>query len=242
MKKCMQCGGATKKMAKGGSVAAGIPYASGAGATDGKNGMMRKGGAVKKMQTGGATNAQKVAANKKKVAANAKKVQTNREKVALGKYSPNSAFTSKSGAFTTTNNKGDVDYKHNGSFDKNINKFSNYQAFPWDKPRTVVETTKPGQSLYKVKSATSMDTTGYAAGKKTFVKNTKTAVGSGGNAYKQTSKKVARKDVPKTLAEMQKMKKGGMVKNAKLAALAAPKNKITRADVIVGAKRNAKKK
>lgn len=167
---------------------------------------------VKKYQSGGTTNAQKVAANKKKVAANAKKVQANREKVALGKYSPNSAFTSKSGAFTTTNNKGDVDYKHNGSFDKNINKFSNYQAFPWDKPRTVVETTKPGQSLYKVKSATSMDTTGYAAGKKTFVKNTKTAIGSGGNAYKQTSKKVARKDVPKTLAKMQKMKKGGSTK------------------------------
>jgi len=35
---------------------------------------------------------------------------------------------------------------------------------------------------------------------------------------------------------------GGVVKNAKLAALAAPKNKITRADIIVGAKRNAKKK
>ena len=37
-------------------------------------------------------------------------------------------------------------------------------------------------------------------------------------------------------------KKGGAVKNAKLAALAAPKNKITRADVIVGAKKNARKK
>ena len=37
-------------------------------------------------------------------------------------------------------------------------------------------------------------------------------------------------------------KKGGSVKKAKLAALAAPKNKITRADIIVGAKRNAKKK
>ena len=53
----MKCGGSTKKMAKGGTVskpfAAGIPYASGAGATDGKNGMMKKGGAVKKMQTGG---------------------------------------------------------------------------------------------------------------------------------------------------------------------------------------------
>ena len=38
------------------------------------------------------------------------------------------------------------------------------------------------------------------------------------------------------------MKKGGMVKNAKLAALAAPKNKITRADIITGAKRRAAKK
>jgi hypothetical protein len=37
-----------------------------------------------------------------------------------------------------------------------------------------------------------------------------------------------------------KMKKGGAVKNAKLAALAAPKNKITRADIIVGAKRKKK--
>ena len=38
------------------------------------------------------------------------------------------------------------------------------------------------------------------------------------------------------------MKKGGMVKNAKLAALAAPKNKITRADIITGAKKRAAKK
>lgn len=38
------------------------------------------------------------------------------------------------------------------------------------------------------------------------------------------------------------MKKGGSIKNAKLAALAAPKNKITRADIIVGAKKRAAKK
>jgi hypothetical protein len=38
------------------------------------------------------------------------------------------------------------------------------------------------------------------------------------------------------------MKKGGMVKNAKLAALAAPKDKITRADVIAGALKNKRKK
>ena len=66
MKKCMQCGGSTKKMAKGGSVAkpfaAGIPYATGAGATDGKNGMMKKGGAVKKMAKGGVVKNAKLAA------------------------------------------------------------------------------------------------------------------------------------------------------------------------------------
>lgn len=37
-------------------------------------------------------------------------------------------------------------------------------------------------------------------------------------------------------------KKGGSVKNAKLAAMAAPKNKITRADIITAAKKKAKKK
>jgi hypothetical protein len=42
-----------KKMQMGGSMSAGIPYKSGAGATDGKNGMMKKGGAIKKMAKGG---------------------------------------------------------------------------------------------------------------------------------------------------------------------------------------------
>jgi hypothetical protein len=48
---CAKCGGKVK-MAKGGSApkpfAAGIPYATGSGQTDGKNGMMKKGGMVKK--------------------------------------------------------------------------------------------------------------------------------------------------------------------------------------------------
>ena len=49
MGNCISCGGAMKKkMAKGGSIAAGIPYAAGAGQTDGKNGMMKKGGTVTK--------------------------------------------------------------------------------------------------------------------------------------------------------------------------------------------------
>lgn len=57
-KTCMKCGGSMKpKMAKGGSTpkpfAAGIPYAAGAGQTDGKNGKMAKGGKVKKYAKGG---------------------------------------------------------------------------------------------------------------------------------------------------------------------------------------------
>lgn len=58
-KACMKCGGSMKpKMAKGGVApkpfAAGIPYAAGAGQTDGKNGKMAKGGKVKaKMKMGG---------------------------------------------------------------------------------------------------------------------------------------------------------------------------------------------
>ena len=56
---CAKCGGTIKKMAKGGSMkttvggpakkpfAAGIPYATGAGYTDGKNGVMKLGGAAK---------------------------------------------------------------------------------------------------------------------------------------------------------------------------------------------------
>jgi hypothetical protein len=55
-KTCMKCGGKVK-MATGGAApkpfAAGIPYAAGAGQTDGKNGKMKKGGAIKKMQDGG---------------------------------------------------------------------------------------------------------------------------------------------------------------------------------------------
>jgi hypothetical protein len=37
-------------------------------------------------------------------------------------------------------------------------------------------------------------------------------------------------------------KKGGATKNAKLAAMAAPKNKITRADIITAAKKNVRKR
>lgn len=150
-KKCMKCGGAMK-MAKGGAVAkpfaAGIPYATGAGATDGKNGMMKKGGAVKKMADGGFPITKKAAARK----------------------------AEKGKGFLVDGSRGKTKY---------------------------VPLTKTGQKDFK-------------------------ETGSASFLEIKNPRKV--------------MKSGGMVKNAKLAALAAPKNKITRADVIVGAKRNAKKK
>lgn len=155
----MKCGGSTKKMAKGGSVskpfAAGIPYATGAGATDGKNGMMKKGGAVKKMQKGGVSGEE-------------------------------------------LRNRG-IDMKIAG-----------------------MDARSEGSALK-----------GYGKEMKAIGKNIK-------------AKGMAKKADGKTLKAagqiLGRMKSGGIVKNAKLAALAAPKNKITRADVIVGAKRNAKKK
>ncbi len=163
----MQCGGSTKKkMAKGGTVskpfAAGIPYATGAGATDGKNGMMKKGGAVKKMQKGGPVNKELKARGE--------------ELYALGTIS-----------------------KDQGA---------------------------------------GMKDTGIAYKKAGLGMKAK------GTALKEKGKTM--KSEGRTLKSagqiLDRMKSGGATKNTKLAALAAPKNKITRADVIVGAKRNAKKK
>ena len=58
-KKCMSCGGSMKKYATGGSAikpfAAGIPYAAGAGQTDGKNGKMKKGGSIATAKFGAST-------------------------------------------------------------------------------------------------------------------------------------------------------------------------------------------
>ena len=142
----MKCGGSTKKkMATGGSIAAGIPYATGAGATDGKNGMMRKGGAVKKMQDGG-------------------------------------------------------------------------------KAKTVIIKAKSTDPYPMAIKGNQMKLDGLALKSKGQMMKAK------GQLMKAKGK------------TMSKMEIGGSVKNAKLAALAAPKNKITRADIIVGAKRNARKK
>lgn len=160
----MKCGGSTTKMAKGGSVskpfAAGIPYATGAGATDGKNGMMKKGGAVKKTVV--------------------KKMQ-------------------KGGASGEDLRFRGMDMKYNGIDLKDA-------------------------GTYQKELGREMKIAGKGLKAKGMVKKAE------GKTLKAAGKILSKKQT------------GGPVKNAKLAALAAPKNKITRADVIVGAKRNAKKK
>jgi hypothetical protein len=173
--------------------------------------------AVKKYQTGGSANAKKVAANKakveanrKKVEANRKKVEANREKVLLGKRSPNSeSYQRKPGkdTFMGTDEKGNVNWKNQ----YNGNKNTWYSAPGYDKPRRE-ESTFDNSGKRTLNKAQSMDTTGYAAGKKNFVLNTKVKSPGEGNMYKQSSTKVPRKDVIKTLAKMQKMRKGGSTK------------------------------
>lgn len=169
---------------------------------------------VKKYQTGGSANAKKVAANKAKVEANRKKVEANREKVLLGKKTPssNSYESDKKGnsKFTFTNNKGNVNYINKGTYNKKANTYkeSRYESF--NKPRRTESDYSSGNKV--VTKAQSMDTTGYAAGKKNFVLNTKVKSPGEGNMYKQSSTKVPRKDVIKTLAKMQKMSKGGSTK------------------------------
>jgi hypothetical protein len=236
-KKCMKCGGAMK-MAKGGAVAkpfaAGIPYATGAGATDGKNGMMRKGGAVKKMADGGPT---KKSSNKTTVSNSPgiKKVTVDNNKMkassTYGRYGNTREVYSKnkgSRTFVSEDNKGNKDVIH-------INK----DGKPYSKSTSTDRFGGKHMENDKVK-VTSFS---GANGKSTSVTNKKT-----GTSTLVTSDKKGGKDVlvvkadGKSYKKSTKMQTGGTVKNAKLAALAAPKNKITRADVIVGAKRNAKKK
>jgi hypothetical protein len=82
--------------------------------------------------------------------------------------------------------------------------------------QNTVITSPSGQQRVMTKSQTPSNFTEAVGGANQFVKR--------GGAIKPT------------------YKKGGATKNAKLAALAAPKNKITRADVIAGALKNKKKK
>lgn len=69
----------------------------------------------------------------------------------------------------------------------------------------------------------------------------KYAKGGGTNA-KMGIYGIPQENVGTSSQYMPTAKKGGSVKKAKLAALAAPKNKITRADIIAGALKNKRKK
>jgi hypothetical protein len=202
-KKCMKCGGAMK-MAKGGTVskpfAAGIPYATGAGATDGKNGMMRKGGAVKKMQDGG------------------KVIKT---KDTVKRYSSQRTPEFVKGDRTT--------YANEPSDAAQYGKIREKKDILG---RKVIKTPYTETQLSGRKSTGTVTDKFNRQGQLKKTVNKSSVTSANGATYKA-------KDVTKVEG---KMKKGGAVKNAKLAALAAPKNKITRADIIVGAKRNARKK
>ena len=194
MKKCMKCGGSTK-MAKGGAVskpfAAGIPYATGAGATDGKNGMMKKGGAVKK------TTIKK---------APVKKMQ-------------------KGGASGEDLRFRGIDMKYNGI---DLKDAGTYQKELGREMKAVGKGSEARGMAMKEK--------GKALKQEALNKLRPRKVTQ--NLMINPDKRSMSATGPKPMMA----KKGGAVKNAKLAALAAPKNKITRADIIVGAKRNAKKK
>jgi hypothetical protein len=63
-------------------------------------------------------------------------------------------------------------------------------------------------------------------------------------SQKVADKKALKKQVDETAKKLTSnvMKKGGSTRNAKLAAMTPPKNKITRGDIITAAKRKAKKK
>lgn len=64
----------------------------------------------------------------------------------------------------------------------------------------------------------------------------------GGSNAKMGIYGIPQENVGTSSQYMPTAKKGGSVKKAKLAALAAPKNKITRADIIAGALKNKRKK
>jgi|694.fasta_scaffold00105_6 hypothetical protein len=290
----MKCGGSTK-MAKGGTVskpfAAGIPYASGAGATDGKNGMMKKGGAVKKAlpKAQDGKTVKKVGPNKyakdqvivnKKDGSSASYVATNKGTVYSTKNKKNGPADVLS-IDTTGYSKGkpnyDQIYTGNAGYNKSTVKRKDVKPLLKSMKKETLSfktggITKGGVSGEELRNRgidmkyNGIDLKDAGTYQKELGREMK-AVGKGskarGMAMKEKGKALKQEALDKlrprkvtqnlminpdkrsmsaTGPKPMMAKKGGAVKNAKLAALAAPKNKITRADVIVGAKRNAKKK
>jgi hypothetical protein len=277
----MQCGGSTKKkMAKGGTVskpfAAGIPYATGAGATDGKNGMMKKGGAVKKAlpKAQDGKTVKKVGPNKyakdqvivnKKDGSSASYVATNNGTVYSTKNKKNGPADVLS-IDTTGYSKGKPNYDqiYTGSAGYNKSTVKRKDVKPLLKSmKKETLSLKTGGTIKKMAKGGPVNKELKARGEElyalgTISKDQGTGMKYSGQALKNRglgmkAKGMALKEKGKTIKSegrtlkaagqiLDRMKTGGATKNTKLAALAAPKNKITRADIIVGAKRNAKKK
>ena len=97
---------------------------------------------------------------------------------------------------------------------------------------------------------TAQTTNGYAG---PSARKVKTVVDKAGNTVSEKEKNISVKaadrkikrvinNVGRNANDTYSYKKGGAVKNAKLAAIAAPKNKITRADIITAAKKNVRKR
>jgi len=171
---------------------------------------------VKKYQSGGATgkklksntanlaaNKAKVEANKKKVAANAAKVRANAVSAAVEKGKPNSS------------NKGVYKGKE---YDAKGNLIQKYDVSSKTGPRSVYMASKGtlDRNTYdprtNTRTGTTLDTTGYSAGKKNFTSLERVYQGDNPKASKITYTKIPSKDIPKKLKEMQKMKKGGVAK------------------------------
>ena len=93
------------------------------------------------------------------------------------------------------------------------------------------------------------DATGKCVMERKFKTGGTKKYGEGGPTTKPISTPTEQSSQPNTpptgpnkLTGNPRLKKGGVTKATKFAALAAPKNKITFADKIAGAKKNAKKK
>lgn len=175
---------------------------------------------VKKYQSGGTSvakvakkavasglNAAKVAANKAKVEANKKKVQTNARNAAVN------AAVEKGKANSSA--KGVYKGKE---YDAKGNLIQKYDVSSKTGPRSVYMASKGtlDRNTYdprtNTRTGTTLDTTGYSAGKKNFTSLERVYQGDNPKASKITYTKIPSKDIPKKLKEMQKMKKGGVAK------------------------------
>lgn len=158
------------------------------------------------------TNSKKVEDNRKKVEDNRKKVEDNRKKVlanainaAVEKGKPNT-IVKKGNVTSSYDSKGNLSGKYAGKKDNNIHNTvtvspkSEYSS----KSGTLKRYTRDPKTGNNI--GTSIDTTGYSSGKKSFnvISSESTSKGTIPSKYKVKS--ISSKDVPMQLKKMQKMK------------------------------------